>query len=87
MPAQSSRSFTPKGTPASGPRSARGVASTAVGGSKGAVGVEVHEGVERTVALVDRSQAQLDELACGGGAIGDEGGRIEDGWHLHGLGR
>ena len=54
MPAQSSRSFTPKGTPASGPsvgRPSRTAASTARASASASSGVEVHEGVEALVVL------------------------------------
>ena len=64
MPAQSSRSFTPNGTPASGPSCVtvahRGVDGAGLGQRH--LGVEVHEGVEAFVVLLHRREAGAHEL-------------------------
>ena len=64
MPAQSSRSFTPKGTPASGPGvlAARHRGVDRVGRRPGLLHVEVHERVEPLVAGLDGVEALVEHL-------------------------
>ena len=72
--AVSKMSFTPNGTPCSGPCRRRGVGRPGAG--EGVRGIERRPGLDQRLALVDAREAGADECFRGQRALGDTAGGL-----------